>query len=133
MAQFMAAAVIGALALAAALEPAGEGVRLGVAIAAMAATVLAYAWMGATVVRAYRRVYGDDEAGKRAVWRRGRIVMLLMVVTPLVVAAAHPWGLPASILVGYGAVFLCSLIFTKVTLIASLVLRGRPRPAAPPA
>ena len=132
---YFAAALLGTAVMAAALAPAPQAVKLTVAIAMIAAHVLGYAWMFVSMVGAWRRAYGDDEAGLAVVRHRAGITMSLMVATPLVLTAANPWGFPISSVVGWGVMFGVHLVFTKVTLIFGLITqaRGRTRPEAPPA
>jgi hypothetical protein len=118
-----AAIAVSAALLAVALEPASQGARLAVALAAIAALVLSYVSIGAAALRAYR----DEAAGPSQ--RRSLAHLLIVAGTPLVVFAAHPWGI-ASVAVGFGVLAVCQVVFLHVTLVVAFALKRRARQAS---
>lgn len=115
----LGAAVIATPLLAAGLDAAGDGIALGVAIAALAALVLSYVRFSIVAMRAF----GDEDATER-VRRAGRIHIPVVFAAPLVVTAAWAWG-PASVAVGFGALMLCQILFMHFFLIIGVAMRRR--------
>jgi hypothetical protein len=127
---FVGVATVMAIVLGIALDGVSRDVRLAIAIAVMAGHVLAYVLLGATLVRAFRGAYGeDDEAKKRVVGGRAMKVVPLMLVTPLLVAAAHPWELIVSYIAGLSVAFLTHFLFTQVMIIGGAIAQARRRKA----
>jgi hypothetical protein len=108
------------------LEEAGHGVALAVAIAALAAVPVSYALIGLAIIRSY----GHEDANKREMQRRARAHIPIMFGMPLVVIAAHPWGL-ASGAVALMAMFLCQGLFLHTIIVTGLILRRRDRATTP--
>jgi hypothetical protein len=121
----LAGLTIVGMVLAVAIEAAGRGVAVAVAVAAISVLVASYVWIGLLTVRAI----GDEEAIERA--RHGsRTHIPIMFGAPLVVLAAHPWGL-ASFAVAIGALVVCQLLFLHAMIVAGLIRQRRTRRPAP--
>jgi hypothetical protein len=113
-------AIVVALAIAALTEAAGKAAAVAIAVAAVAVLVASYVWIGLLTVRSR-----GDEGARERVRRWGRAHILIMLGAPLVVIAAHPWGM-ATIVVA-GAVLLCQLVFVHTVIAVGLILRRRAR------
>lgn len=113
--------------LAVVLEAAGEDVQLAVAVAAIAVLVASYASIGLLAVRLFRgRSAEDEEAGRRALRRRTRVHFPILLATPLVILAAHPWGM-ASVAVAFGILGVGQALFLHVMLVVGFILKRRAR------
>jgi hypothetical protein len=109
-------------ALAVLIEAAGKGVA--VAVAAIATLVASYVRIGRLTVHSF----GDEDARER-VQRAGRAHILIMLGTPLVLIAAHPWGMATFAVAG--AVLICQVLFVHAMIVAGLILQRRARMTPP--
>jgi hypothetical protein len=116
--------MVGMVVLAAVLDAAGKDAAVAVAVAAIAVLIASYVWLGVVVVRAF----GDADAMNR-VRRRGRTHIAIMFGTPLVLVAAHPWGMATVALAG--VMFLCQSLFTHAMIVAGLIMQRRARRTPP--
>ena len=124
--------LVGVPVLWAVFEAAPHEVAVGVSVAAIAALVGYYVYAGVVVLREARRGPGaaeDDEARKAAIRGRLRYLMPMVIGVPMLVFAAHPWGI-ASVVVGFAALILCQFLFLHITLAAGFILQRRSRRAA---
>jgi hypothetical protein len=110
--------------LAALIEGAGKSVAVAVAVAAIAVLVASYVWTVLLTVRSF----GVEDASER-LQRRGRAHILIMLGTPVVVIAAHPWGVATFAVVG--GLLVCQLLFVHAMIVAGLILQRRARRTPP--
>jgi hypothetical protein len=125
-------AVVGMGVLSAAIAAAGRGVAIAVAVTAIAVLVASYVWMGLVAVQAGRqraRSLGDEDTSDRA--RHLRAHLSIVFGMPLVVIAAHPWGM-ATIAVAFGVMVACQVVFLHALIVAGLILRRRAGTPPPP-
>jgi hypothetical protein len=125
IALFTVLAVVGVGLLSSLIEAAGQDVALAVAIAAIALLVASYVWAVLTAVRS-----PGPEHASEVLQRRARVLIPVQIATPLVVLAAHPWGI-ATLPVAFGVLFVCHLLFIHALLVAGFILQRRARQAPP--
>ena len=116
-------AVVGTLGLGLAINAAGHGVAVAVTITALVILVATYAGTGILILRSMH-----DEGARERVRRLGLAPLAVMMATPLVLTAAHPWGV-ATIALGFGAMVACQLFLHGMIVVAS-IRHGRARPGA---
>jgi hypothetical protein len=126
IALFGGLSAVGMILIAMVVDTAGHGVALAVAVTAIAILVGSYVRVGLLVMRAYR----DEDTRKLALHRRTRVHLPIMFGAPLVVMAAHPWGV-ASFAVAMGGLMLCQVVFLHWMIVAGLILRRRARTTPP--
>ena len=107
-------------------EAAGKSVEVAVAVAALALLVAVYLGTGLVMLRAAR-----DPRARDLLQRRGYVPIFAMVATPLILIAAHPWGV-ATFAVGGGAMVACQLFLHAMIVVAAVRGRFNPRSARPP-
>ena len=125
-------AVVGLGVLAAAVDAAGHDVAVGVAVAALAALAGSYLWVGVTTVRLARRHMRDEteEVPRPRLLRRMKVHGAIMACAPLVVAAAHPWGVKSVILAAVVMV-VGQFLLLHGLIVTGAVLRRRARTTRP--
>ena len=101
-------------------EAADRTVGLAVAIAAIAVLVGSYVSVATLVVRAA----GDEQASERIRSLRFRAHIPIMLIAPMVIMAAHPWGM-ATVAVAAGLLALCHWFFLHAMFIVAFVLHRR--------
>jgi hypothetical protein len=119
-------AIVIVIALRALIETAGKGVAVTVLVAALAALVVSYVWTAVLTMR----LIGREDAKARLL-RRGRAHILMMLGMPLVLIAAHPWGL-ATFAIGGGILVVCQVILSHGMVVAAFILRRRAGATPPP-
>ena len=96
---------------------AGHGVALAVAVTALAVLVAVYVGAGLLMLRALR-----DQRARELLQRRGQMPVLVMLATPLILIAAHPWG-AATMVVGLGVMLACQFFLHAMVVVVAI--RGR--------
>jgi hypothetical protein len=110
-------AVVGVAVLWVAIDAAGRDVAVAVAAAAIAVLVASYVRRGLVAVRSF----GDEDACE-SLRRMALAHVRIMLATPLVLIAAHPWG-PATVVAAFGVVGVCHFLFFYTMIVAGLILQ----------
>jgi hypothetical protein len=100
------------------VEAAGHEAAVAVALAAIALLIGSYV---STVVIAVRS-FGKEDARDRML-RWGRVQLVFMFITPLVLIAAHPWGMATFAVLG--AVLILQPLFAHGMVIVGLIVQRR--------
>jgi hypothetical protein len=125
LAIFAVLAVLLVPALALLIDAAGHRVAVAVAVAALAALAASYVRIWRLTVRSL-----GAENAKERLERAGLAHMLIMLSTPLIVIAAHPWGTATFVVAG--GVLLLQPLFLHATIVAGLIRQrraGKTRPS----
>jgi hypothetical protein len=117
--------VLGVVVLAVAVQAVGNGVGLGIAIAALTAMVVSHVRIAVMSVRAY----GDEQGVERM---RASAPMHAAVAYggPLVVTGAGPWGVLNPV-IGFGTVMFLQVIFVHWIVVAGMIVQRRARRTPP--
>jgi hypothetical protein len=120
----IALAIVVVPVLAALIEAAGKDVAVAVTVAALVVLIGSYVRIGLLTARSF-----EDEDAKERLPRQAETHFLIMLGAPMVIVAAHPWGL-ATVAVA-GAVLLFQLVFVHTMIVAGLIRQGRVRKTPP--
>jgi heme exporter protein D len=98
-------------------------VAVAVTVVMLLVLVATYAGTGVLMLRSMH-----DERARERVRRLRAAPILVLLITPLVLTAAHPWG-PATIALGFGLMVGCQA-FLHGMIVVQAIRHGRARPGA---
>jgi hypothetical protein len=113
-------------ALAVAIEAAGHDVAVGVTFAAIAVLVISYGRIGVAMTRGFTQSETEQKESVARINRWVRFHMFVVLGFPLVVMAAHPWGIE-TIVVAAGGLAAQGMFLNVMVLAGHLAKRRAQR------